>query len=372
MKYGASPHPILSTPTHLLTKDLEHPMLVYEHQSDGVQRLVERPEPTPEPGGLTVRIVTSGICGTDLKIARGEHRMFPPSTTRVPGHEAVGIVQENASGRPEFAVGTPVAIAPNISCGACRACAAGRANLCAHYEAVGLTFDGGFAEVLAIPAAGVSNGNVILIPDNLDFLTASLMEPVAAVVRGLRPLNLTATDTVLICGAGPIGLIALLVAQHAGVHEVLVSQTSSARRELAREFGADATFNPRERDLAEQVREHTGGWGADAVVAAAPVAQVFSDALRCAAKGGRINFFAGLPSGAGTVPLDANLIHYNELLVTGTTANTNEDCQEALELVASVPELFAPLITHRVPLRQADKAFALAASGGALKVVLEP
>ena len=112
--------------------------------------------------------------------------------------------------------------------------------------------------------------------------------------------------------------------------------------------------------------------GADAVVAAAPVAQVFSDALRCAAKGGRINFFAGLPSGAGTVPLDANLIHYNELLVTGTTANTNEDCQEALELVASVPELFAPLITHRVPLRQADKAFALAASGGALKVVLEP
>ena len=115
-----------------------------------------------------------------------------------------------------------------------------------------------------------------------------------------------------------------------------------------------------------------GPWGADAVVAAAPVAQVFSDALRCAAKGGRINFFAGLPSGAGTVPLDANLIHYNELLVTGTTANTNEDCREALELVASVPELFAPLITHRVPLRQADEAFALAASGGALKVVLEP
>lgn len=347
-------------------------MLVYEHQSDGVQRLVEHPEPAPEPGGITVRIVASGICGTDLKIARGEHRMFPPGTTRVPGHEAVGVVQENASGRPEFAPGTPVAIAPNISCGQCRACAAGRANLCANYEAVGLTFDGGFAEVLAIPASGVANGNVMVIPTGLDLLTASLMEPVAAVVRGLRPLGLTATDSVLICGAGPIGLIALLVAKHAGVREVLVSQTSPARRQLASDFGADATFNPRDRDLAEQVREHTDGWGADVVVAAAPIPQVFSDALRCAAKGGRINFFAGLPSGRGTVPLDANLIHYNELLVTGTTANTNEDCREALELVASVPELFAPLITHRVPLRQADEAFALAASGGALKVVLEP
>ena len=212
----------------------------------------------------------------------------------------------------------------------------------------------------------------MVIPDGLDLLTASLVEPVAAVVRGLRPLALTPADNVRNFGAGPIGLIAVLVAKHAGVRQVLVSQTSPARRELAASFGADATFDPRAADLAEQIKEHTDGWGADAIVAAAPIAQVFSDSLHCAAKGGRINFFAGLPSGAGVVPLDANLIHYNELLVTGSTANTNEDCREALELVASAPELFRPLITHTLPLEQADDAFALAASGKALKVILEP
>lgn len=347
-------------------------MLAYEHQADGVQRLVEHPDPTPEPGGITVEVVATGICGTDLKIARGEHRMFPRGTTRVPGHESVGVVRENASDRQEFAPGTPVAIAPNISCGTCRACLTGRTNLCENYKAVGLTFDGGFAEVVAIPAAGVAKGNVMVIPKGLDLLTASLVEPVAAVVRGLRPLSLTSTDTVLICGAGPIGLIALLVAKHAGVREVLVSQTSPARRALATQFGADATFDPRAADLPEQIRNHTDGWGADAVVAAAPIPLVFSDALRCAAKGGRVNFFAGLPSGGGIVPLDANLIHYNELMVTGSTANTNEDCHEALDLVASTPELFSPLITHHVPLSEADDAFTLAASGQALKVVLEP
>ncbi|MFT0847302.1 alcohol dehydrogenase catalytic domain-containing protein [Actinomycetaceae bacterium L2_0104] len=347
-------------------------MLAYEHQADGVQRLVEHPTPTPEPGGITVDVVAAGICGTDLKIARGEHRMFPRGTTRVPGHESVGVIRENASGNPRFAPGTRVAIAPNISCGTCRACQTGRANLCENYDAVGLTFNGGFAETIAIPASGVTGGNVMAIPDGLDLLTASLVEPVAAVVRGLRPLSLTSCDTILICGAGPIGLIALLVAKHAGVRQILVSQTSPARRELATSFGADATFDPRAADLAEQIKEHTDGWGADAIVAAAPIAQVFSDSLRCAAKGGRINFFAGLPSGAGVVPLDANLIHYNELLVTGSTANTNEDCREALELVASAPELFRPLITHTLPLEQADEAFALAASGKALKVILEP
>ena len=355
-----------------VNEDLEQHMLAYEHQADGVQRLVEQPVPTAEPGGITVDVVAAGICGTDLKIARGEHRMFPRGTTRVPGHESVGTVRENASGNPEFAPGTPVAIAPNISCGACRACLAGRPNLCENYEAVGLTFNGGFAETVAIPAAGVAGGNLMVIPAGLDLLTASLMEPVAAVVRGLRPLALKPTDTVLICGAGPIGLIALLVAKHAGVRQILVSQTSPARRELAKSFGADATFDPRAADLPEQIRQYTDGWGADAVVAAAPIAQVFADSLRCAAKGGRINFFAGLPSGGGVVALDANLIHYNELLVTGSTANTNQDCREALELVASAPELFSPLITHRVPLDHADEAFALAASGQALKVILEP
>lgn len=347
-------------------------MLAYEYQSDGILRLVERPDPVAAEGELVIEVAASGICGTDLKIARGEHRLYPSGTVRVPGHEAVGVVTQNRSGRAQFAPGTRVAIAPNIACTICRPCRRGLGNLCENYESVGLTFDGGFAEQVRIPAAGVTAGNVMVVPDGLDMAVASLTEPIAAVVRGLRPLNITGEDTLLVCGAGPIGLIALLVAKHRGVGQVLVSQTSPHRRNIAERLGADATFDPRERDLAEQVMDHTDGAGADAIVVATPIGQVFSDALRSAAKGAHINFFAGLPSGKGVVPLDANLVHYGELVVTGSTANTNADCREALDLLASVPDLFDPLITGSFPLEQADQAFETARSGDNLKVLIEP
>lgn len=347
-------------------------MLAYEYQSDGSMRIVERDRPTAGEGELVIDVAAAGICGTDLKIARGEHRFYPTGTVRVPGHETVGIVAENRSGQDRFAPGTPVAAAPNIACGRCRPCHRGLGNLCENYESVGLTFDGGFAEQLLIPAAAVANGNVMVIPDGLDLSIASLTEPIAAVVRGLRPLAITPEDTMLICGAGPIGLIALLVAKHRGVSQVIVSQTSPHRRSIAERLGADHTVNPRERDLAEQVRELTDGAGADAIMVATPVGQVFSDALRSAAKGARINFFAGLPSGKGEIPLDANLIHYGELIVTGSTANTNADNEEALELLADSPDLFAPLITASFPLEEADKAFEAAKGGEHLKVLIEP
>lgn len=345
-------------------------MLAYEYQSDGVLRFVEKPEPTAGDGELVVRIAANGICGTDLKIARGEHRFFPPGTVRVPGHEAIGVVTENKSGDDRYAPGTAVAIAPNISCGHCRPCQRGFQNLCENYEAFGLTFDGAFSELMLVPAPAIKNGNVLVIPEHLDLGTAALTEPIAAVIRGFRPLNITENDTVLICGAGPMGLISLLVAKQRGVGKVIVSQTSPHRRQIAEELGADATINPREGDLAEQVKDMTDGAGADVVVVATPVAQVFTDALRSAAVGARINFFAGLPSGKGDIPLDANLIHYRELIVTGSTANNNADCQEALDLLASNPDLFSPLISAFYPLNEADKAFEAAKAGDNLKVIL--
>ena len=345
-------------------------MLAYEYQSDGLLRLVERPGPRAGEGELVIDVVVSGICGTDLKIARGQHRLYPPGTTRIPGHEAVGVVVQNRSGSDMYAPGTRVAVAPNIACTVCRACRRGLGNLCENYESVGLTFDGGFADQLRIPAAAVAAGNVLVVPDGLDWQVAALTEPIAAVVRGLRPLTVGDQDTLLICGAGPIGLIALLVAKHRGVGRVIVSQTSPHRRSIAEKLGADVTIDPRQGDLAEQVRQHTDGAGADAIVVAAPVGQIFSDALRAAAKGGRINFFAGLPSGAGVVGLDANLVHYGELVVTGSTANTNADNVEALELLAAVPELFAPLVTSTFPIAQAEQAFEAAKAGENLKVLL--
>ncbi|MQA79139.1 MAG: zinc-binding dehydrogenase [Streptosporangiales bacterium] len=347
-------------------------MLAYAFQPGGAMDLARHEEPRLRAGDVLVDVISAGVCGTDLKIARGEHRRFPPGTHRIPGHELVGRVA-TAGGTPTGpAVGDLVAVAPNMACDTCGPCRRGRGNLCASYEALGLTVNGAFAQRVRIPARAVAQGNVVPLAADVDPDLAVLMEPVAAVLRGLDAVALDKGDTLVVAGAGPTGLIALLLAKRRGVERVIVSQPSAHRRHLAGELGADHTLDPTACDVVAEVRRLSGGEGADVVMVTTPVGHVFAQSLEMAAVGGRVNFFAGLPPRAGRVELDANLVHYRELTVTGTTANTTEDCRRALDLLLADPAVFAPLVTHRYPLRDAERAFADAAGGGALKVVLHP
>jgi L-iditol 2-dehydrogenase len=175
---------------------------------------------------------------------------------------------------------------------------------------------------------------------------------------------------VVIVGAGPVGLMHLLVARLAGPSAVIVSQRSEERRRLALEFGADEAVGPDE--LAAAVTDVSEGRGADVVIVAAPAAEAQRQALEIAAPAARINFFAGLPRDRSVIELDTNAIHYKELIVTGTTANTTEDCRRALELVLGGSIDTAALVSRSYRLAEADKALEAAGSGEALKVVIEP
>lgn len=332
--------------------------------------VVDVPTPRAATGEVILDVVVAGICGTDLKIARGQHRLFPLGTRRIPGHEFVGRIRENGTADSSLAPGSLVVVAPNIACGHCIPCQAGRGNLCLNYESIGLTVDGAFSETVRMPERAVLQGNLIPIPDGLDAEVAVLMEPLAAVLRGLKAIDFAAGDSILVCGAGPIGLITVILARQLGASRILVSQTSAARRELAARFGADITIDPRADDLVTRVIAETDGRGADCVVVAAPIPAIYPQALAAAAIGGRVNFFAGLPSGASIVELDANLVHYRELRVTGSTANTTEDCLEALAILAEQPEAYRQLVTHRFELADVEEAFRTAADGAALKVVV--
>lgn len=347
-------------------------MLALEFHAPSTLTLAEVAAPAAGPGEIVVDVVLAGICGTDLKIARGEHRLFPSGTVRVPGHEFVGRVRENRSDVTTLGPGTVVAVAPNIGCGHCVACCGGRSNLCLDYAATGLTIDGAFAESVRLPRRAVEQGNVIPVPAGLDPEVAVLMEPLAAVLRGVEALELTSADSLLIHGAGPIGLLAVILAKQRGVRRIIVSQTSAARRELAARFGADVTVDPRAEDLPARVLAETDGDGADCTLVATPVPALFAQSLRTAALGGRVNFFAGLPSGRGELALDANLVHYKELRVTGSTANTTQDCVEALAVLAEHPDAYRPLVTHRFGLSDITEAFRVSAAGHALKVVVAP
>ncbi len=327
--------------------------------------LERRATPDPGPGEVLVRVEACGICGTDLRIAAGVHRAYPDGTVRVPGHEIAGRVEAVGNGAV-VEVGERVFVAPNVGCGRCDQCRAGRVNLCRTPHALGITRDGALATHMLVGADLVGQGNLLPVPAGFDPAAIAVVEPLACVLRGQRPCRITAADVVLIVGAGPIGLLHLLAARTRGPRAIVVSEPSPARRAQAGEWGADRALDPGELPAALEAA------GADVVIVAAPAASAQALALELAAPGGRVNFFAGLPRDGSRVELDTNLIHYKELVVTGTTACTTEDCREALDLVLSGAVDTGRLITERRPLAEAREAFAAARSGEQLKVVIEP
>jgi len=347
-------------------------MLAAVYHGPNDLRLESVPIPAPEPGEMLVRVTSASICGTDLRIFHGQHRKFPPGTVRIPGHELVGKIAALGAGVSGYQEGQAVFVAPNMGCGRCRQCLAGNNNLCANYEALGVTLDGAFAEYLRIPAKAVDQGNVMLISEQADPAVLALIEPFACVLRGQDALHIQPGETVLVMGAGPIGLMHLLLARLRGAGKVLVSEPRPERLARAESLGADLVIDPSQEDLHNAVSKATSGQGADAVIVAAPAPQAMEQAASLAAIGGRINFFAGLPRERPLVQVDANLLHYKEIRITGTTACSTGDCRRSAALLDSGRVDLSGLVSQRFPLAQAVQAFTVAADSRVLKVVIEP
>jgi L-iditol 2-dehydrogenase len=330
------------------------------------------PRPVAGPGEVLLKVAACAVCGTDLRIYTGgkTRGVVPP---RVLGHEIAATVVDVGPGAEQHTdvkVGDRVATPPGIPCLACRFCNSGHENLCKRRVALGYRFDGGFAEYMLVPAVGVERGLLFRIPDRLSDVEAALAEPLACVVNGQRKNGIALGDTVLVVGAGPIGLMHVQLARAQGA-KVLVSEPSANRRALAGELGASRTVDPTSEDLPAVVNAETNGDGADVTVAAIGVAGLTNTLLNVTRPGGRVNLFAGY-SGAGETTLEANLIHYGELVVTGTNACTREDFRIALDLLASGQFKAGPLVSHRFPLEQIEAAFETTRSGEGLRVVVEP
>jgi L-iditol 2-dehydrogenase len=335
-------------------------------------RVEEVKTPVPGPGELLLRVEEASICGTDLRVYSGQHRLFPPGTVRIPGHEVVGVIAEVGPGLDGYRTGQRAFVAPNMGCGHCRQCISGANNLCPNYQAVGLTMDGGFAEYMRVPAQAVQQGNVMMVRADMDPAAAALIEPLACVLRGQRALGIRPGDVVLVLGAGPIGVMHIKLARLSGARRVLVSDPNPLRLELADRAGADRAINPTVDDVDAVVAAETDGAGADAIVVATAAHAAQEMAPRLAAIGGKINLFGGLPKDRPTITFDSNLVHYRELIVTGTTACSTDDCRRSAEIVNSGRIDLSDLISGRFPLARAADAFAAAQDGRSLKIVLEP
>jgi L-iditol 2-dehydrogenase len=335
-------------------------------------RVEEREIPAVGPDEMLLRVEAASICATDLRIYQGSHRKYSPGTVRVPGHEVVGTLAEVGGNVRGYHVGQRVFIAPNIGCGKCRQCRAGRNNLCPDYDAFGITIDGGFAEYMRITQPAIEQGNVIVADSAVDPAGMALAEPFSCVLHGQEAVSVGKGDIVLIKGAGPIGIMHLLLARRRGARHVLMSEQSPQRIAAAYALGADHVIDIAREDLLDAVLRESSGVGADVVIVATAAAAALENAVRAAAVGGRINFFAGLPKEQPLIALDANLVHYRELVVTGTTGCSTADCCRAANLVASGEMDLTPLISGRFPLRDAISGFKAAQDRNGLKVVLEP
>ena len=321
-------------------------------------------------GDVRVSVVSAGVCGTDVRIFKGEHSAYADAAGRVPGHEIVGHVAEAGALPPGLAPGDLVFVAPNIGCGECRQCARGNENLCATTEGIGITLDGGFAESVVVPARAVQRGNLIRLDGTSSVDAAVLIEPLACVLRGQDKINLRNGDTVLVGGGGPVGLLHIALGKARGASLIICSEPSPDRRAAARTAGAAVVVDP--GDLDSAVADATDGAGMDVVITAAPVHALQAAALHLAAPSGRVLFFGGLPRSRPTVELDTNTIHYKELTVFGTTASTLEDCRRAAELVGQGRIELEWMVSDRVGLADFAGAIAMVQDGAARKVVIKP
>lgn len=332
-------------------------------------RLEQVDIPTAGAGEVVIRVRAAGICGTDVRIMKGGKKVAAPI---IIGHELAGEVAQVGAGVTGVEPGDRVTVEPVIPCGKCLLCQKGRANICLTRPTIGYEYDGAFANYVRVPATAVRAGNIVKLPDTMSFEEAAIAEPLAACVNGIDRTNIQLGDTVLILGAGPIGLVHLQLSRASGATRVFVSEPNDERRQTALDFGADAVINPLAEDVVAKAKAWTGGVGVDAIIVASGVPAAMQAGIRAVRKGGVFNIFAGSPP-ESTFALEPNLVHYGELIVTGSSGHTADHLRRAVDLISRGVIDAKRLITHRFELSQiVDALGARHALEGLKHVVVMP
>ncbi len=341
---------------------------------EGLDRIVVRevPRPTlPDEESLLLKVHACAVCGSDIRILHhGNPRVTPP---QIIGHEIAGEVVEVGARVTRFRVGDRLATGADVPCGECEWCREGLPNNCAINYAIGYQFPGGLAEYIPLNSRTLRFGAVHHIPDGLSYDQATLAEPLGCCINGLELVQVKLGDTVAVIGAGPAGCMTMRLARSFGAIRVIGVQRSRARVSAAYELGgADTVVCTEEIDPVQGVLAATDGRGVDVVITANSSVQTHEQALRMVRNRGRINLFGGLAHDAPPIALQSNLIHYKELLLTGSHGSAPRHHRLALELLATRTVPPDGYITHTFPLEQIVEAFAVAEGHDGMKVVVHP
>jgi L-iditol 2-dehydrogenase len=337
----------------------------------GDVRIEEIERPAIGAGELLVRIACCGVCWTDLK--KIDHGTVPPP--RVFGHEMAGVVAEAGAGLSGYRAGERVQVYHHIPCRKCSYCNRRLYAQCPGYKKTGVTagFEpagGGFAEYVRVMPWIVEGGGVTRVPDGVSLDAASFLEPVNTCLKCVRVARLRKRNSVLVVGAGAIGLIIARLCVLAGA-DVYVSEPMADRRERALASGAKGVADPRATDVAEWLRGATKGRGADAAIVAVPGQAPLDAAIAGVRPGGRVVLFAATKL-EDPVTVDAGQICFLEKDVVGAYSADADLNDEVADLVFSGRLAVEDLVSHRFDLADAPEAFALAKkpTPGSMKVLV--
>jgi L-iditol 2-dehydrogenase len=315
----------------------------------GDVRIEHAPEPEPGPGEVVCDVLACGVCGSDVTDWYIASRL-----PAVLGHEVIGAVRAVGAGATSTApaVGARVAIHHHAPCGECRRCRRGHETLCERFRATRLD-PGGFAERVRVMPELVAE--LLELPDGLDPVTATFIEPLACVLRAQDRAGLRAGDSLLVVGAGVNGLLQIAAAHARGVEVVWVREPQQRRLELAEAWGA----------------EHHGNELVDVAIVCTPKPDAIAAAAAAVAPGGTLCFYAP-PAPDAPPELDATALYLREITVTSSYSAGPGDMRAALELIAGDRIEPHALVSHRLPLEETGRALDLQRRAGGLKIVVEP
>ena len=325
--------------------------------------LEDVPVPTPGINDVLIRVLMTGICGTDLHIYEWDE--WAAATIPVPliiGHEFVGEIVEAGSNVSDFHPGEIVSGEGHVTCGRCRNCLAGRRHLCAHTMGVGVNRPGAFAEYIVLPMTNIWRHS-----SRVDLEIAAIFDPFGNAVHTALSFPVLGED-VLITGAGPIGMMAAAVVRHAGARHVVITDVNPRRLKLAETMGVTLAINPLETTLAKVQQKLGMQEGFDVGLEMSGNAGAFSDMLANMSHGAKIAML-GIPS--ESIAMDWKQVIFNMLTIKGIYGREMYETWYKMTVMLESGLDIKGVITHRFPWNEYEKGFAAMKSGESGKVILD-
>lgn len=318
---------------------------------------------------IRVKVDACAVCGSDLKAYLvGNPRIKPPM---IVGHEFTGLVETVGPQVKGFKCNERIVMATSVSCGQCYYCRKDRPNLCINLDPMGYSYPGGMAEYITIPARAIQQGHVIKVPEGVEPSHAAMAEPLSCAVNCAENCDIGPGDTVVVIGAGPMGIMNACVAKEFGAGKIILAEINEVRLRQAAGFGFNLVVDSARENICEIVKDQTDGIGADVVIVAAPAAGPQEQAVDLVKKHGTVCLFASLPVGKSMLSFDSRPIHYGEIRIVGTSDSTPKQVAKAVEMISAGAVPVEKLASHILGFDDIFKAYELMQTGVALRVVLQ-